>query len=90
VTDAEAGDLDIPTGLPPLPAPPLLACHRCDGAVRADLSWLRQPDGSIQLDASCPACGRHIKFLKHAPPPPTRWWLVRDARRKAQRKAGQA
>jgi hypothetical protein len=86
VTDAEA-ELDKPTGLPPLPPVPLLACSRCDGAVKAELSWLRQADGRIQLVARCPACKGHIKFLKHTPPPSLRWWEDRDRKRKARRAA---
>ena len=54
-----------------------LDCPSC-GPVDGDLDWRMFADGTIHVQASCPACHRWLKFVRQEqhvldllPPPPT-------------------
>ena len=45
----------------------LVVCRRCKNAVAPALSWREFASGDYHLEAKCPDCARHLKFLSQTP-----------------------
>ena len=50
----------------------MLICRRCNLGVDPVLGWREFASGDYHLEAKCPECHRHLKFLSQAPE-----WLER-------------